>query len=85
MGRGWWYKTLWETAPSEVTYVFEKEVIFHEFDLNTHNLVWWQGWFFFHYYLASTMTDLAQIFTDSLFYAYVDIQQLRRLAFDNYQ
>ena len=30
----------------------------------------------FHYYLASSMTDWAQIFTDSLFYAYVGINQV---------
>ena len=33
-------KTLWETAPSEVTYnlVSEKEVIFHEFGIETSDL-----------------------------------------------
>ena len=35
MGRGWYYKTLWETAPSEVTYFSKKKVIFHEFDFET--------------------------------------------------
>ena len=37
MERGWWYKTLWETAPS-IDIVFEKEVIFHEFDFETSSL-----------------------------------------------
>ena len=31
------------------------------------------------------MTDWAQIFTGLLFYAYVEIHQLWRLVFDNYQ
>ena len=29
---------MWETAPSEVTYVFEKEVIFHEFDFEKSSI-----------------------------------------------
>ena len=64
--------------------VFEKKVIFHEFDFETsslefevfeikhlkaHNSVR-QGCFYFHYYL---------------FNAFVDIHQVRRLVFDNYQ
>ena len=38
MGRGWWYKTLWETAFIWSNVVFEKEVIFHEFDFETSDL-----------------------------------------------
>ena len=38
MGRGLWYKTLLEMAPSEVTLVYGKEVIFHEFDFKTSEL-----------------------------------------------
>ena len=38
MGRGWWYKTLWETATSGSDKVFEKEVICHEFDFKTSDL-----------------------------------------------
>ena len=45
--------------------------------LNAHNFVW-QGYFFFHYYLASSMTDWAPICTGLLFYAYVAIHQVRR-------
>ena len=53
-------------APSEVEQ-FEKEVMFHKFDFETsdlefeikhlkaHNFVR-QGCFFFHYYLATSMT-----------------------------
>ena len=52
--------------------------------LNAHNFVW-PGCFFFHYYLASSMTDWAQTFTGLLFHAYVEIHQLWRLVFDNYQ
>ena len=33
----------------------------------------WQGCFFFHYYLATSMTDWAQIFTGLLFYAYKEV------------
>ena len=49
MGRGWWYKTLWETAPSEVPYFSEKEVVSRIWGLeinhlNAHNFVW-QGCF----------------------------------------
>ena len=69
----------------------EKEVIFHKFDfetsslelgleinfLNAHNFVW-QGYFFFHYYLASSMTDWAQIVTGLLFYAFM-------LRYTNYE
>ena len=49
-----------------------------------HNFVW-QGCFFFHYYLATSMTDWDKIFTGLLFYAYIEIHQVRRLVFDNYQ
>ena len=76
-----------------------KEVIFDEFDFETSELdfevlkssIWKhttlcdKGVFFFHYYLATSMTDWAQIFTGLLFYAYVEIHQLWRLDFDNYQ
>ena len=37
MGIGWYYKTLRETAFSE-NVVFEKEVIFNEFDFETSEL-----------------------------------------------
>ena len=40
---------------------------------------------FFHYSLATSMTNWVQIFTGLLFYAYVGIHQVRILAFDNYQ
>ena len=46
-----------------------------------HNLMW--HWcFFFHYYLA-TLTNWVQIFTGLVFCAYVEIHQVRRLAFDS--
>ena len=57
--------------------VFEKEVIFHDFDFETPELdfevskssIWkhtlscdnWQGWFFFYYFLATSKTNWAQI------------------------
>ena len=79
--------------------VFEKEVIFHEFDFETSSLefevtkssIWKhttscdKGVFVFHSYLATPTTNQAKIFTGLLFYAYVEIHQVRRLVFDNYQ
>ena len=47
--------------------------------LNAHSFVW-QGLFFFHYYLATSMTDWAQTLTGLLFYAYVEMHQLWRLV-----
>ena len=41
--------------------------------------------FFFHYFLATSMTSWAQIFTDRLFDAHVGTHQVRRLVFDNYK
>ena len=68
--------------------VFEKEVIFHEFDFE----IWDPTTstesnfcvFFFHYSLATLTIDWAQIFTGLLFYAFVEIHQVKRLIFDNY-
>ena len=40
--------------------------------------------FFFHYYLATSMTNWAQIFTGLLFYALCWDTPVRRLVFDNY-
>ena len=73
----WYHKILWETAPSEVrNVVFEKEVIFHEFDFRDPNssisTLWWE----FHSYLAPSMTNWAQIFTGLLFCAYSEIHQV---------
>ena len=79
--------------------VFEKEVVFHEFDFNTSDLefevskssIWKHSTscdkcvFFFHYYLANSMTIWAEMFTGLLFYAFVGIQQLWRVVFDSYQ
>ena len=39
---------------------------------------------FFHYYLATSTTNWAQIATGLLFYADVQIHQVRRLVVDNY-
>ena len=98
MGRGWLYKTLLKNGSLWSDVVLEKEVIFNEFDfvtldlefwgleikhLKAHNCVW-KGCFFFHYYLATSKTNWAQIFTGLFFYAYVGIHQVRRV-FDNYQ
>ena len=44
-----------------------------------------QGCFFFHFSLPTLTTNWAQIFTGLLFYEYVEIHQVRRLVFDNYQ
>ena len=44
-----------------------------------------QGCFFFHHFLATSMTNRAQLFTDLVLYADVGIHQVRRLVFDNYQ
>ena len=41
--------------------------------------------FSFHYSLATSTTNWAQMFTGLLFYAYVEIHQVRRLVLDNYQ
>ena len=38
--------------------------------------------FFFHYFLANTTADLAKLFTDLLFYAYVGIHKVRILVFE---
>ena len=79
--------------------VFEKEVIFHEFDFETSSLelevlkssIWKhkhscdKGVIFFHNYLATPTTNRAQISTGLLLYAYVKIHQMRRLVLDNYQ
>ena len=46
--------------------------------MKAHNFLW-QGCFFFHYYRATSTTDWAQIFTGFLFYAYVEVHQVRRL------
>ena len=51
--------------------------------MKAHNFVW-QGCFFSHSYLATLTTNEAQTFT-GLLYAYVEIQQVRRLVFDKYQ
>ena len=72
--------SLWSDA------VFEKEVIFHEFDFETSELdfedskssIWKhttscdKGGFFFCYYLATSTTNWVQILTGLLFYACVD-------------
>ena len=79
--------------------VFEKEVIFHEFDFETSSLEFEvskssirkyttscdKGVFSFIIIFATSTTDWAQIFTGLLLYAYVEIHQVRRLVFDNYQ
>ena len=76
--------------------VFEKGVIFRKFYFETSDLEFEvskssirkcttlcdKGDFFFHYYLAVSTTVRAQIFTGLLFYAYVEIHQVRRLVFD---
>ena len=67
----WCYKTLLETAPSDR--IFEKEVIFHEFDFEiskldfevTKSSIWKhktsfdKGFFFHDYYLATLTTNLS--------------------------
>ena len=82
---------MWKNVSLWNNVVFKKEVIFRIRiwglkikRLKAHNFVW-QGYFFFHYYLATTMTDWAQIFTVFLFTAYVEIHQVRTLFLDNYQ
>ena len=52
--------------------------------LKAHNFVW-RGCFFFHSSIATSTTNWVQIFTGLLFYAYVEIHQVRRLVFDIYQ
>ena len=44
--------------------------------VKAHKLVW-QGFFFFHSYLATSMTDWARIFTGLLFYACWDTPTVR--------
>ena len=45
----------------------------------------WQGCFFFRLSLATSTTNWVQHSTCLLFYAYVEIHQVRRLDFDNHQ
>ena len=52
--------------------------------LKTHKFVQ-QQCFLFHYFLATSMTNWVKMFTDLLFYLYVEINQLRTLVFDNNQ
>ena len=75
MGRGWWYKTLWETAPLKWHSLWERSnfprIWFQDLwfriwglkinHLHEHDFVW-QGCFFFHYYFATLLTNWAQIF-----------------------
>ena len=49
------------------------------------NKVMQQGSFFCHCSLATAMTNVVQIFTDLLCFAYDGIHQVRKLVFDNYQ
>ena len=44
-----------------------------------------QGCLFFHVSLANSTTNWVKIFPGLLFYAYVEIHQVRRLVFDYYQ
>ena len=89
MGSCWW-GTLWETDPwSNV--VFEKEVIFHKFDFETSELdfevskssIWKHTTScVFSFIIISQLrrpieVKRSQVF---LFYAYVEIQQVRRLS-----
>ena len=87
--------TFWKRAMESCNVVFKKEVIYHSsykiLQLKTLNIrlkahkVMQQGCFFFRYYLATSTTNLAQIFTGLLFYAFVGIHQVRLLVFDTYQ
>ena len=43
------------------------------------------GIFFFHCSLTTSMTNWAKTFKGLLFCAYVEIHQVRRMVFDNYQ
>ena len=86
-----------ETSSLEL--VFEKEVILHEFDFETSDLdfevsklsIWKhktscnKGVFIS--FISRNFNDQywAQIFTGLLFYEYVEIHQVGRLFFDNYQ
>ena len=73
MGRGWYYKTLWETALTEV--VFKKDVMspsnikrftpeaFHyASEVKAYKYLQQGCFFFFHYSLATPMTNWVQIF-----------------------
>ena len=68
------------------------QIWFHDLRIRNQayeNTQFVQQWcFFFHYSLATWMTNGAQMFTGSLFYAYDEIHQhdqVGRLVFDNYQ
>ena len=88
-----WNGSLWSNV------VFGKEVIFHEFDFETSELdfevskssIWKHttlfdiGVFSYYYYLATSTTSWAQIFTGLLCYTYVKIHQVRKLVLDIYQ
>ena len=98
LSRGWWYKHCEKRLPlkclsfrerSNFPRIWFRDLGFRIWGLeinhlNAHNFVW-PGWFFFHYYLATSTTNWAQIFTGLLFYAYVAIHLMRRRVFDNYQ
>ena len=90
-----------ETAPSEDNVVHEKEVIFHEFDLETSELdfgvsksrIWehttlcGKGVFSFIINISQLRRPIEVKFSQTcvLFYAYFEIHQVRRLVFDHYQ
>ena len=98
MGRGWWYKTLWETAPSEVEYFLGgKKVVLYDFDFETSDLefevskssIWKhttlcdKGVFSIIVISQLRWPDWAKISTGLLFYAYyVEVHQVRKLVFD---
>ena len=80
-----WNCSLWSNV------VFKKEVIFKlnlrpqlrsGIQASESTQLMRQGCFFFHYSLTTSTTNWVQIFT---FYAYVEVYQVRRLVFDNYQ
>ena len=95
MERCWYYKTLWGTAPSEVTVFLRKSLFLTKINLNLisrsgiqaskSTRFVWQGCFFFHCYYATSTPNWVKIFTGLLFCVYVEIHQVRRLVFDNYQ
>ena len=96
MGRGWYYKTLWETAPSEV---FEKEVIFHEFDFETSDIefevskpsIWkhttpCDKGSLISFIIISQFRRPNELKFSQVFYSMhmLRIHQVERLVFDNY-
>ena len=93
-----YYKTLWETAQSEVGSFRERSNCPRVWYRDLRIRIWGleikhlkahllrvTRCFFFHYDIATSTNSWTQIFTGLFFCAYVEIHLVKRLVFDNYQ